>query len=382
MTLRDLITAFESWVPPALAEPWDNTGLLLGDASRGWREGSAALLTIDLTEAVLAEAKDLGAALIIPYHPPIFDPLKRITTATRTGRVVLGAAEAGIAIYSPHTALDAVTGGVTDWLAGGLTAGDEASRVALVPRPRLGTPSDRIKVVTFVPEGETERLRSAMAAAGAGVIGQYMLCSFASMGAGTFKAGAGANPTVGAAAGGQLEYVAEIRLEMVCDKANLPAVLAALRATHSYEEPAIDVYPQTEQPDRRIGAGRVVTLKAPITPEQLAARLGSHIGARAPGAVHLAEGGRSTIQRFAVVPGAGGSLASLAAAAGCEALVTGEMKHHEVLAANALGLAVALGGHTETERGYLPRLRERLGTLWPGADVRVSAADQPPLRAV
>lgn len=390
MRIGDLVSAFEAWAPRSLAEDWDNTGLLLGDPSAELASDATALLTIDLTEEVLAEAREAGVAMVVAYHPPIFEPMKRWTTATRAGRVALGAASAGIAIYSPHTALDAVRGGMTDWLADGVTkvagagAGGsvkEVDRFALMPKALSGADGaagGRAKVVTFVPEGATERVRSAMAGAGAGAIGAYTMCSFASMGAGTFLGGTGSNPAVGQA--GRLEYVAEIRLEMVCDAAGLPAVLAALRGSHPYEEPAIDVYALSDQPRRDTGAGRVVALDAPLALEALAGRIAERacLGAES-GAVRVA--GTGGARRIAVIPGAGGSLIGAARAAGCDAIVTGEMKHHEVLAATAAGLGVVLAGHTETERGYLAVLAERLAGLWPGVRAIVSRADGPPTRA-
>jgi putative NIF3 family GTP cyclohydrolase 1 type 2 len=96
------------------AEDWDRVGLHVGDPARDL--AGPVLLTIDLTERVLDEAIGLRASAIVAYHPPIWKPLDRITSATATERIVRGAIEAGIAVYSPHTALDAAAGGVTDWL--------------------------------------------------------------------------------------------------------------------------------------------------------------------------------------------------------------------------------------------------------------------------
>jgi len=96
------------------------------------------------------------------------------------------------------------------------------------------------KIVVFVPNKNLDEVRNAMAKAGAGVIGNYTQCSFASPGTGTFFGGEGADPTIGAA--GQLERVPEWRLEMVVPAENAEAVVAAMKATHPYEEPAYDVY--------------------------------------------------------------------------------------------------------------------------------------------
>lgn len=120
--LKKLLEALEEIAPLELAEEWDNVGLLLCPSRK--RTSRKILLTIDLTEPVLEEALRAGADTIVAYHPPIFDPLSEITPSEARQRVILRLVEARIAVYSPHTALDAVRGGVNDWLAEGLGEGD------------------------------------------------------------------------------------------------------------------------------------------------------------------------------------------------------------------------------------------------------------------
>jgi hypothetical protein len=98
----------------------------------------------------------------------------------------------------------------------------------------------KYKIVVFVPAANLDAVRDAMAAAGAGVIGDYTHCSFATPGCGTFRGGPGAHPAVGEA--GRLETVEEWRLEMVATGVGLAAVLAAMKRVHPYEEVAYDVY--------------------------------------------------------------------------------------------------------------------------------------------
>ncbi|XP_072128162.1 NIF3-like protein 1 isoform X2 [Mobula birostris] len=118
MDLQEVVILLEKLAPPSLAASWDNVGLLLAPASP--LRVRSALLAVDLTEDVLREAIELPAQLLICYHPPIFHPLRRLTPADWKGRILTGALENCIAVYSPHTALDAVPGGVNDWLAEGL----------------------------------------------------------------------------------------------------------------------------------------------------------------------------------------------------------------------------------------------------------------------
>ena len=252
MLVRDLVEAMEGIAPTPYAEAWDRVGLQVGAPSR--EVTGPVLLTIDLTERVLAEAVSMRASAIIAYHPPIWNELGRLTDASASARIIRGAIEAGMAIYTPHTALDAAEGGMTDWLCEGLsappgkaregvTAGDCRSLEPHVERD----PDQEVKIVTFVPPDKAEEVRGALATGGAGIIGAYRLCSFGTVGTGTFLGGEGTNPAVGEA--GRLERVDELRLEMVCSKHALPIALKTLREFHPYEEPAFDVY------DRRGDAG-------------------------------------------------------------------------------------------------------------------------------
>lgn len=110
MRIRAVISVLENFAPPALQESWDNTGLQIGNPMD---ECSGALLCLDVTEAVIAEAVDRGCNLVVSHHPLIFKGLKRISPATAVGRTVLAAIRAGVAVYSTHTALDSALGGVS-----------------------------------------------------------------------------------------------------------------------------------------------------------------------------------------------------------------------------------------------------------------------------
>lgn len=115
----------DSIAPERLAGSWDNVGILLdpplyakseSNEQIGSMSEERILLTIDLTEEVFEEALSGRFTCILTYHPIIFSGLKRLTLENSQSRTLLRAAQSGIGIYSPHTALDAVTGGVCDWL--------------------------------------------------------------------------------------------------------------------------------------------------------------------------------------------------------------------------------------------------------------------------
>ena len=114
MRIRAVISVLENFAPPALQESWDNTGLQIGNPMD---ECSGALLCLDVTEAVIAEAVDRGCNLVVSHHPLIFNPLKSVTDDTSIGRAVQLLCANGISAINAHTNLDCAPGGVNDCLA-------------------------------------------------------------------------------------------------------------------------------------------------------------------------------------------------------------------------------------------------------------------------
>ena len=115
MTLiQEILSDLEQQIPLNLAESWDNVGLLLGDACLPVK-GIMTCLT--LTEEVAEEAIHEGANLVITHHPILFKAVKRLTSATGEGRMLLQLARAGINVYSPHTAFDSAREGINQQIA-------------------------------------------------------------------------------------------------------------------------------------------------------------------------------------------------------------------------------------------------------------------------
>lgn len=368
MRFDNALSVLRRVAPEPLAEGWDKVGVHLG---RDGDEVAKALLCIDLTEAVADEAIAAGCELVVAYHPPLFQPLDRLATgddAHWRERLVRKLVKADVAVYSPHTALDAVRGGINDWLCEGIGPG--------VSRPIKPTPAVRseVKVVVFVPEAEAEAVRRAMGDAGAGWIGNYRECSFHVAGEGGFKPIEGANPTIGKV--GTRETVSELRVEMICPRRYLADVVRAIHESHSYEEPAYDVFEEAAIPavaEEASGAGRVLELEEAVSRAELVERVKRWLGLDLVFAAGVEGGGR--VQRVAVCPGAGGSLFE-GDAVGADAYVTGEMRHHDILDLRERGRLVVLPGHTQTERPYLSRYVERLRSAGGGGiEWRVSAAD-------
>ena len=107
--IKEIIAALERFAPLPLQESYDNAGLQCGLTET---EVSGALLCLDVTEAVLAEAIDLGCNLIVSHHPVLFHGLKQVADATQVQRCIRMAIQNDLCIYSAHTNLDNAEDGV------------------------------------------------------------------------------------------------------------------------------------------------------------------------------------------------------------------------------------------------------------------------------
>jgi dinuclear metal center YbgI/SA1388 family protein len=363
MLLKQLTAALNQIAPLAYAEPWDNTGLLTGDPAQ---QISKILLAIDYTTAVAGEARDLHCDLVIAYHPPIFSAVKRITAEGSSG-LIHDAIRRGVAIYSPHTAWDAATGGTNDFLADSLGLSDVAPLRYIQPTPNY------LKLVTFVPESSVEAVSSALFARGAGHIGNYHSCSFRTAGIGTFFGEPGTHPTVGEV--GKLERQPEIRLETIIPIARANEMVATLLKVHPYEEPAYDLTPLAGMPIVA-GHGRVGTVTTPMTLATVAEQL--KVKLQLP-ALLVAGDLSHAVKRVAICAGAGGELLDAAIAAKADLYLTGELRHHDALKAEQAGMGVVCTLHSNSERPSLKRLQARLRELLPDAPpVLLSEKDRDP----
>ncbi|GBE77470.1 GTP cyclohydrolase 1 type 2/Nif3 [Sparassis latifolia] len=242
--VKHICRALERVAPLRLAEKWDNVGLLL-EAPQQRPDAHGVLLTIDLTTAVVDEALSSGTAFIVSYHPPIFKPLTSITLSDPLQHSLLRCAAAGISIYTPHTALDSVTGGINDWLCQVVT--------------NWTTP----KEVEYIGDADPE--------------------------------GAG-------------------------------------------------------------GVGRLIKFDS-IPMKELELRIKQNLKLEQIQAAYTSAWDITNVESVAICAGSG---SSVLLGVDADVYFTGEMPHHEVLAAVASGRNVILCGHTNTERGYLPMLAEKI----------------------
>ena len=150
MKLIDLVSALDAHAPFSSALSFDNAGILCGDPQR---EIHRVLLSLDVTNEVIAEARAMGADLILTHHPALFTPQKKFSPSDRVYQLI----ESGIAAVAAHTNLDMAQGGVNDVLARavGLTAislwsGDDPAFVS-----RCGILSESLPVASFAARVKT-----------------------------------------------------------------------------------------------------------------------------------------------------------------------------------------------------------------------------------
>jgi dinuclear metal center YbgI/SA1388 family protein len=361
MLLSDLVCALDDIAPLRNAESWDNVGLLVGDPGQSV---SKVMLTIDYTDAVAEEAKAAGCDAVVAYHPVIFEAMKRVTAPS----VVFDALRRGVAIYSPHTALDVVSGGTNDMLADVLGLPAERAPLRLAQ-----TKASSLKLVTFVPEKDTERVSRALFDAGAGRIGAYTHCSFVTRGTGTFFGEEGkTNPAVGES--GKLERADELRVETVVPLARVESVIRALRKAHPYEEPAFDLN-QLAAPPEGLGQGRIGVFEKPVERRELFERIKHGLGV---GHFLVAGPTEGPAKRAAVCAGACGDLLNDALAQKADLYLTGEMRHHDAIRAARAGMTVVCVLHSNSERAVMKRLKAKLEERLAGLTYVVSEVDRDP----
>ena len=330
--LYEIIGELERFAPLSYQESYDNCGLLTGHRDM---EVSGALLSLDCIESTIDEALARGCNLIIAHHPIIFGGLKRLNGTNYVERTIIKAIRNGIAIYACHTNLDNVKLGVNKKI---------ADKLGLVNQRILAPKKSLLKkLVTFVPAGHLERVRSALFDAGAGNIGNYDQCSFMLEGTGSFRGNEHSNPVLGEK--GKLSLEKETRLELIFEAVLQSGILSALRQSHPYEEVAYDIY-QLENSYQDVGSGMTGELEEPIPEMEFLTLLKQVFNVKF--LKHTALRQRA-IKTVALCGGSGSFLLKNAINSKSDIYVSADFKYHEFFDAEGK-IVVADIGHFETEQ--------------------------------
>ncbi|WCZ39316.1 Nif3-like dinuclear metal center hexameric protein [Corynebacterium jeddahense] len=319
VTVQDVVGALEAAYPPALAESWDQVGLICGDPAD---EVTKVAFALDCTQEVAEAAVATGAQLLVVHHPLLLRGVHSVAADTPKGKVIHTLLVGGCALFAAHTNADSARPGVSDELAElvGITPGRPIKPVALDAVDHWGV---------HVPPEAAPALKQALFAAGAGAIGNYRECAFSFEGTGEFTPVEGAHPTDGAV--GTHFTADEIRVEFVAPARLRRRLVDTLRARHPYEEPAFDVVQMADTGDleRATGLGRIGELPEPMTLREFTQQVANALPETVWG-VRAAGDPERMVQKVAVSSGAGDSFLEDVAALGVDVYVTSDLRHHPV----------------------------------------------------
>lgn len=361
MQLKDIIHCIETIAPLPLQESYDNSGLLTGHPSDTVK---SALITLDVTEAVIDEAIKGGYDLILAHHPLIFKPLKKINGHNEVERCVIKSIKNNIALYAAHTNLDNSDAGVNAMLCGKLGLNHTA-----ILSPISG---NLCKLVIFVPESHAATVQQAIFSAGAGHIGKYDSCSFNISGKGTFRALEGADPFVGKI--GEMHAESEIRVETIVPVWLENKVLSAAKEVHPYEEVAWDSYPLNNKA-LNTGSGMLGFFDKAVSEQTFIDLLKEKL--KVP-VIKCSTFTNRKISKVAVCGGSGNFLIQDAIKAGADAFVTGELKYHDYFLAEGRILLVE-AGHYETEQFTKELLYQIVKEKFPTFALQISMINTNPV---
>jgi dinuclear metal center YbgI/SA1388 family protein len=361
MKIREIITCLESVAPLGYQESYDNAGLILGNPES---VVSSALITLDVTEAVVDEAIEFKCGLIISHHPILFKALKRINGNSYVERCIVKAIKNDIAIYAAHTNLDSISNGVNSKI---------SEKIGLI-NTRILAPREDIlfKLVTFIPTDHLEKVRDAVFDAGAGQIGKYDRCSYNVEGLGTFRGGKDADPYVGVK--GEFHYEKEIRFETIFPKHLKNKVIKALLEAHPYEEVAYDIY-SLQNELTTVGAGMIGDLPHSENEDDFLSRLMEIFECKV--IKHTAFMNKP-VRQVALCGGSGSFLLSQAIANGADVFITADFKYHDYFDTENK-ILVADIGHYESEQFTKEVFHELLIKKFPNFALRLSGIKTNPV---
>lgn len=311
ISINDIIGHLEAVAPPVYQESYDNSGLIVGDASQVC---TGVVTCLDATEAVIDEAVAAGFNLVVAHHPIVFRGLQRFTGRTYVERVVMKAIRHGVAIYAIHTNLDNV-------YAQGVNA-KIAERLGLVHTRILVPKGTLLRATVYCPPQQVEALRSRMEAAVAGPQTPDIPIRQAAIGS---RAGR-----------------ASVEMDVVFPQHGQRALGKVLA-----DFPEVDVlYGAVSNANPLTGSGMVGELPKPMAEMAFLKHLKKQLGAGCVKYTHLLN---RDVKTVALCGGAGGFLLPQAIASGAQVFVTADYKYHEYFDAESR-IIIADVGHFESEQ--------------------------------
>jgi len=339
MKLIEIIEYLEIVAPLSYQETYDNSGLLVGDKNMNI---TSVLTCLDCTEGIVDEAINNKCNLIISHHPIIFKPLKKIINSNYNERIIFKAIKNDIAIYSIHTNLDNIEGGVSFIL---------ANKLGLLNSEILKKKESTLtQLITYCPKKNINKLEDALFKVGAGKVGsKYDQCSFISKGTGSFRPINNAAPYIGSKNIRSSLY--EEKLEIIFPTYLEQRVIKTLFDTHPYEEVAYQLI-RLENRDVSIGAGVIGDLNKEMDVISFFKLLKKIM----PFSMlkHTGFSNKKSVKKIAFCGGSGVFLLNEAISQKADIYITSDFKYHDFFEVDQRIIAVDMG-HYESEQ-FVPNL--------------------------
>ena len=328
VTVGEIYSYIDSIAPFDTQMDFDNSGLLVGSKND---KVDKVLLALDITNEVVEEANNLNANLIISHHPIIFKPIKSLSSDSIPYKL----AKYGISAICAHTNLDMSNQGVNKCLADALGLKD-TKPLTIYKEQKYH------KIIVFVPKDSANKIRDVINESGVAKIGNYEGCTFSSIGEGRFRPCNGANPFIGEI--NKVEVVEEVKIEFICPSTKTNDIVDIIKESHPYEEPAIDIF-ETISIEDKVVLGLIGNLEKEFEPAHFARYVKECLNCN--GVKY--SNGKNNVKTVGLCSGGAGEFVFDAIKNNVDAFVTGEMKHHEVLAAASHGITTVQAGHFASE---------------------------------
>jgi dinuclear metal center YbgI/SA1388 family protein len=339
--VKEIQRWLETHYPPRWAESWDRIGLQIGNPDQMVERLG---ISLEATPRSVAWGREKGIQLMITHHPLFFQPQNAINVQVEPGRTAAMVMRADISLIAAHTNLDASPEGVSTALGHRLKMTDL--------RPLEKRIEEKVKLVLFVPLGYEEKIIPLLDTPQSGRIGSYRLCTFKSMGEGTYLPESESHPFKGEK--GKMARASEWRLEVIAEKRVLGDLLQKIRQVHPYEEMAFDVYP-VQNPSESVGLGRVGRFDPAISWAELVRRLKEEVEAPS---VRVSGNLPDHISQAALCGGSGGSLIPNVLASNVRVFICGEIGYHPIVSFEGRGVTLIEIGHYPSEKWIIPFLAE------------------------
>lgn len=344
---KELIKEIEKKFPLYIAEDYDNSGLIIGDAEK---EIKRVLFCLEVNLDVVKEAVENNIDIIISHHPLIFKPIKRIIKDNYISKAIYEIIKNDINLYALHTNFDNAQGGMNYILADIL----ELDNIHNLSNNKY---EELYKLAVYVPKTHYQQVREALFNSSCGHIGNYSCCSFNISGEGTFMPLEGTNPYIGKT--NELEKVEEIKIETIVKERDIKRAVENMKKVHPYEEVAYDIYKLENKINH--GTGVFGELKYEMYFDELCQYVKKKLNIPS---LNAAGECKKKIKRVAVVGGSGYQFYKDAIKNNCDVLITGDVKHHEAMDAINEGINIIDAGHYFTEVTAIPYISKFISSLF------------------